>query len=99
MRVELSGFIEGDLDTIAGYIAQDSPTRAVSFIREVRAKFQLIGQNPLIYRLRPEIGENARVAVVGRYVVLFHIVNDIARIERVAYGGRDLLALFSETVQ
>lgn len=99
MQVELSRFIEGDLDAIADYIAQDNPLRAVSFIREIRAKFQLIGQNPLLYRLRPEIGDDARVAVVGRYVVLFHVVNDTARIERVAYGGRDLLAMFSETIQ
>jgi hypothetical protein len=38
MRVELSSFIESDLDTIADYIAQDNPTRAVSFIQEIRAK-------------------------------------------------------------
>ncbi len=96
MRVELSNFIESDLDTIAEYIAQDNPVRAVSFIQEIRSKFRLIGQNPRIYRLRPEVGEDARAAVVGQYVVLFHIINDTARIERVVYGGRDLWAMFNE---
>jgi plasmid stabilization system protein ParE len=95
-RVEFSSFIEDDLDTIAENIAQDNPARAVSFIQEIRAKFRVIGQNPLGYRLHPEIGDDARMALVGRYVVLFHIVNDIARIERVAYGGRDLWAMFNE---
>jgi hypothetical protein len=34
------------------------------------------------------------MAIVGRYAILFRIVDDIVRIERVVYGGRALLALF-----
>jgi plasmid stabilization system protein ParE len=96
MRVELSSFVEGDLDAIADYIAQDNPTRAVSFIREIGAQILVVGQNPLLYQLRPEIGEGARMAIVGRYVILFRIVAESVRIERVVYGGRDLLALFQQ---
>jgi hypothetical protein len=33
---------------------------------------------------------------VGRYVILFRVVGEIVRIERVVYGGRDLLALLEE---
>jgi toxin ParE1/3/4 len=94
MRVEFSRFVEGDLDAIADYIAQDNPTRAVSFIREIGAQIHAVGQNPLLYRLRPEIGEGARMAIVGRYVILFRTMAETVRIERVVYGGRDLLALF-----
>ena len=93
MQVELSRVIEADLEAIADYIAQDNPTRAVSFIQEIRARFRVIGQNPLNYQLRPEIGEDARMALVGRYIILFHIRNETVRIERVIYGGRDLPAL------
>jgi toxin ParE1/3/4 len=95
-QLELSSFVEGDLDTIADYIAQDNPTRAVSFIREIREQILAVGQNPLLYRLRPEIGEGARMAMVGRYVILFRVIGEVARIERVVYGGRDLLALFQQ---
>jgi plasmid stabilization system protein ParE len=94
MLVELSSFIESDLEAIADYIAQDNPMRAVSFIREIREELRLVGQNPLLYQLRPEIGEDARLAVVGRYVILFHIVGEVVRIERVIFGGRDLPTLF-----
>ena len=94
MFVELSSFIEGDLEAIADYIAQDNPMRAVSFIREIREELRLVGQNPLLYQLRPEIGEDARLAVVGRYVILFHVVGEVVRIERVIFGGRDLPTLF-----
>jgi toxin ParE1/3/4 len=96
MRVELSRFIEADLDTIAEYIAQDSPARAVSFIREIRARFRVVGQGPLLYQLRPEIGEGARMALVGRYAILFRIIGDVVRIERVVYGGRDLRSLLDQ---
>jgi toxin ParE1/3/4 len=41
MRVELSSFIESDLEAIADYIAQDNPIRAVSFIREIREELRL----------------------------------------------------------
>jgi plasmid stabilization system protein ParE len=94
MRVEFSSFVESDLDSIADYIAQDNPTRAVTFLQEIQAQIHGVGRNPLIYQLRPEIGEGARMAIVGRYAILFRMVGDIVRIERVVYGGRDLLALF-----
>ena len=75
---------------IADYISQDNPQRAVTFIREIREKIDRIGEQPLLYQLRPEIGEGARLAVIGRYVILFCILEQTVRIERVVYGGRDL---------
>ncbi len=94
MRLELSRFVEGDLEAIADFIAEDNPERAVSFIRQIRHEILGIAKHPLLYRLRPEIGEGARLAVVGRYVVLFRVVAGTVRIERVVYGGRDLPQLF-----
>ena len=92
IRLELSGFVERDLDDIAAYIAQDNPLRAVTFVREIRATFRTIQSNPLMYQLRPDIGDEARMATIGRYVILFRVGNHTARIERVIYGGRDLPA-------
>ena len=99
MRIELSAFVQVDLEAIADYIAQDSPLRAAGFIRKIRKKFAVIGKNPLVYRLRPEIGEDARVASVGRYVILFRIADQVVRIERVAYGGRDLPSIYEASEQ
>lgn len=92
MRLELSRFIEGDLDDIAHYIAQDNPRRAVTFIQDIRAKFETVRRTPLIYQLRPDIGDQARMATVGNYAILFRVVDETVRIERVTYGGRDLPA-------
>jgi toxin ParE1/3/4 len=90
MRLEVSSFIEQDLDNIAAYIAEDNPCRAVTFIQDIRAKFREIQRNPLIYQRRSDIGDEARMATVGSYAILFRIVGEVIRIERVAYGGRDL---------
>jgi toxin ParE1/3/4 len=65
MRVEYSLAVEDDLDEIAAYIAVDNPRRAVTFIREIRAEIDRIGQGPQLYQLRPEVGEDARLAVVA----------------------------------
>ncbi len=96
MRIEFSGFVERDLMAIADYIARDSPSRAVSFIRQIREEVRRIGRKPLLHQLRPEIGKDARLSVVGRYVILYRVVGETIRIERVVYGGRDLPALLQE---
>ena len=94
MRLELSDFVEPDLDEIAAFIAQDNPRRAVTFIQEIRGKFSDIQQSPLLYQLRPDIGKTARLATLGNYAILFRATDDVIRIERVAYGGRDLPKVF-----
>ena len=94
MLLEISRFIEGDLDDISSYIAQDNPRRAVTFIQDIRVKFLDVQRNPLLYQLRPDIGEEARMATVGNYAILFRVIGEVVRIERVTYGGRDLPAMF-----
>lgn len=93
MQVTFAEIVEDDLDSIAGYIAQDSPHHAFQLLERFAQEFQTIGHNPHIYRLRPEIGREARAAIVGNYLVLFRILQDCVRIERVVHGHRDLDSL------
>jgi plasmid stabilization system protein ParE len=93
VRLELSRFVERDLEEIADWIAEDNPRRAVTFVQEIREAFRRIGDGPQHYQLRPDIGEGARLAVVGNYVILFCVADTIVRIERVVFGGRNLPAL------
>lgn len=90
IRLELSAFVETDLDAIAAFIAEDNPRRAVTFIQDIRGKFGDIQRTPLLYQLRPDIGDQARMASVGNYAILFRVREAAVRIERVVYGGRDL---------
>ncbi len=99
MRLRFSPFVKHDLAEIAEYISQDSPRHAVNWIRVLRSRFGDIANQPLLYRLRPELGVDARLAPVGQYVILFRIRKDTVRIERVVHGSRDLLPILEEIEQ
>ena len=96
MRLHLSPFVSGDLEEIGDFIAQDSPRYAVRTLRLLRAKIKEISKQPALYRLRPEIAPDARLAIVGQYVILFRIRNKTVRIERVLHGNRNLPDLIDE---
>jgi plasmid stabilization system protein ParE len=96
MRLRLSPGVPGDLEEIAEYIAQDSPRHAARMLRLLRARLKEIARNPKIYRLRPEIGADARLATVGNYVILFRIRQNTVRIERVVHGSRELLMVLDQ---
>jgi toxin ParE1/3/4 len=96
VRIEVSSLVEEDLDAIAGSIAQDNPRQALSVVQQIRAQILELGHRPLRFRLRTELAEDARIAWVGRYGILFRIRDGVVRVERVVYGGHDLLAMFPQ---
>ena len=96
MLLRLSPHVPGDLEEIANYIAQDRPSHALQVLRLLHTKMKKIAKQPQIYRLRPEIGIEARLATVGNYVILFRIRQNAVRIERIVYGNRDLLSILNE---
>ncbi len=93
MRLRFSPHIKHDLADIAEYISRDSPRHAANWIRVLRSHFAKIASNPALYQLRPELAPDARLAVVGNYVILFRIRQDTVRIERVVHGNRELQPL------
>jgi plasmid stabilization system protein ParE len=97
MRLRLSPCVPSDLEEIVDFIAHESPRQAERVLRLLRARMKEIAKQPQIYRLRPEIGAEARLATVGNYVILFRIRHDAVRIERVVHGSRDLLSILGET--
>ncbi len=93
MPLEFSDFVEYDLEAIAEYISEDSPQHAVAFLQEIRVRFREVAKWPLLDQLRPKIGAGARMALLGRYAILFRVLDETVRIERVVFGGRDLGSL------
>jgi plasmid stabilization system protein ParE len=96
MRLRLSPCVPGDLEEIAEYIARDSPRQAVRLLRELRARMKEIAKQPALYQLRREIGKDARLAILGQYVILSRIHSNAVRIERVLHGSRNLLRILEE---
>ena len=93
MRWRLSPYVPGDIEEIVDYIARDSPRHAASVVRLLRKSLAEIAREPLLYRVRTELGPDVRLASVGSYCILFRIHNGLVRIERIVHGSRDLPGL------
>jgi plasmid stabilization system protein ParE len=97
MRLRLSRYVPGDLEEIADYIAQGSPLQARRMLRLLHERMKQIAIQPQLYRIRPGLGADARLASAGQYVILFRIRHDNVRVERVVHGSRDLFPILDET--
>lgn len=85
-----------DLNEIGLYIAKDSPRRAISFVRELKAQCRKIAQAPKAYRPRTEFGKTMRSCAHGNYVIFF--TEDATQVEivRILHGAMDIEAQFVE---
>jgi toxin ParE1/3/4 len=94
-RLLLSPRAAIDLEEIAEYIARDNPIRAASFVAELEAKCQAVAAAPEQYPARTDLAPGLRMAVHGRYLVLYRDLSgeNAVRIERVVHGSRNLLRL------
>jgi len=79
-----------DLEGIGDFIAQDNPSRAYSFVREIRQQCEQISDFPLRYRARPELGEAIRSCAFGNYVILFRPEYTDVLIVRILHGALDI---------
>jgi toxin ParE1/3/4 len=90
MNYVIAAEAERDLQRIGRYIAQDNPTRAVTFVDELTAQFRVIAERPLTFPARDELRAGLRSALHRPYVILFTIENDLVKIARVFHGARDI---------
>lgn len=96
MKLTVSPLAEQDIEAIGDYIAQDNPVRALSFTEDLYRQCCVIGDNPWLYRERPELGQSIRSCAYGRYLILYGTTDTEVRIERVLHGARDIDNLFSD---
>jgi toxin ParE1/3/4 len=94
MRVSISPLAERDLEAIGDYIADDNPSRALSFIAELRTQFATIARAPHAYRVHPELGEGIRSCAHGNYVIFFTATKSRLTIVRVLHGAMDIPVQF-----
>jgi len=96
MRLEFQPQAERDLEGIGDYIAQDNPSRAITFLQELRSQCRKILMAPQAYRPRPELGEGIRSCAYGNYVIFFTEDGRLLRIIRVLHCAMDIEAQFTE---
>lgn len=91
-RLVLSPRAAIDLEEIAEYIARDNPVRAASFVAELEDKCRAVAADPELYPARSDLARGLRMAVHGRYLVLYRDLpaENAVRVERVVHGSRNL---------
>jgi toxin ParE1/3/4 len=90
MRFRFSHRAESDIEEIADFIARYNPQRAVTYIDELRVRCRKLAEFPESTPARPPLGDDVRVAVFGRYLILYKMHNNFMEIRRVVHGARDL---------
>lgn len=85
-----------DLNEIYDFIAQDSPSTAISFIDLLEDECKVLAQSPKIGRLREELAQNLRSFSVGNYVIFYRPVERGIEIIRILHSARDIPNIFLE---
>lgn len=80
-----------DLESIAAYIARDSPAHAAEFVTRVLDLADTLGQFPKRGHVVPEFrNESLRELPYKGYRLLYEIMGDTIYIQGVIHGARDL---------
>ncbi len=84
---------QSDLVKIFDYIAQDSQTRALSFVEKLDQRIGLLERHPLLGRVprHQKLREYGyRVLIVESYLAFYIIRGQRIEIHRVVHGSRNL---------
>ena len=89
-----------DLETIADYIARDSPYYAASFVREIRDRARSLSRMAMRGRVVPEIGDKQiRELIVRSYRLIYRVEKSRVAVLAIVHGVRDLKALWARRTQ
>ncbi|MEI9421246.1 type II toxin-antitoxin system RelE/ParE family toxin [Mesorhizobium sp. Cs1299R1N1] len=88
MTLRLRPEAEADIEAIALYIAEDSPSAALRWYDEIHAHCQRIADMPGMGVARPEVRAGLRTFPAGNYLILYRQTDDGAEIVRVVHGAR-----------
>lgn len=94
MKVVLTAEARGDLEAIADHIAQDNPTRARSFVRDLVESARKIGETPRGFPLVPRYQHlEIRRRTHGAYLIFYRVEEGRVSILHILHGARDYEAL------
>lgn len=90
MVVRFTDRAEADLEDIADFIAMDSPTRAATFVRDLREACLALAQHPRRFPLSEvAAGQELRRRSLGSYLIYYRVLDDAVVISRILNAARD----------
>ena len=89
MGIVFHPIAESDLEQIFNFIAEDSPERAIGFVRRIRACCLGLAEFPKRGRPRDDLAKDVRTLVFERRVVIaYRIESQRIVVLRVFYAGQ-----------
>jgi len=82
-----------DLVDIWKHIAVDSPATADQCLDRIEARCKRLTTFPELGPKRPDIGADARVLVIERWLAIYRLIEEGVQIVRVIDGARDVTGL------
>jgi toxin ParE1/3/4 len=97
VRVRFTSGARADLSVIGDWIAQDDPTRAVTFTAELVRAAKAISTRVRHYPVAASLAEGEiRKKNHRRYLISYRILGREVHILRIVHGSRDWAALLGE---
>lgn len=87
-----------DLEFIADYVAEDSPSYAGALVRRVRDRARSLEELAERGRVVPELDDpKVRELLIGNYRLIYEVGEEMIHILALIHGARDLAALWTES--
>ena len=94
--VRVSREAKADLREIRDHVAAFNVAAAKKLVRQIAVTFDTLGDMPMVGRGRDDLAVGLRSLAVGKYVVVYRLLEDAVEIVRVIHGARDIPSLFGE---
>ena len=95
VKLVLSPVARRELSSILRDLRKLSLSFALKLSNSIDLKLKLIRNNPLVGRLRPELGKDLRNVVVNDYLIFYVLTPSSVTVARIIHGSRDLHKAFS----
>ncbi|MBT1156546.1 type II toxin-antitoxin system RelE/ParE family toxin [Aminobacter anthyllidis] len=96
MKVVFTHAAEIDLGFIVDHIAEDNPTRALSFVLELRESCAGLADLPFGYSVARRLaGSDIRRRVHGNYLIFYRVHENRIEVLRILHGAMDYERLFA----
>jgi toxin ParE1/3/4 len=94
MKVFLSAAALADLEEIGDGIARDNPTRALTFVHELREACEGLAESPERFAVVPRYKHlGIRRRVHGNYLIFYRVEINMVDVLHILHGARDYDAI------
>lgn len=92
-KVVLTEAAEQDLEAIGDYIAEDNPIKASETVLRIVQAIESLDAFPERHPVQEQLPEGHRFLIVGNYVAVYRVEEQVVYVIRIVQGSRDMTRL------